>query len=206
MNGKGILLVLSGPSGAGKGTLCRALLEKEPSMQLSISATTRLPRGDEQDGVHYHFTTRDVFQEMIQNDQLLEWAEVYGNYYGTPRRAVYEVLAQGRDVILEIDIQGALQVKEKIESAVLVFVAPPSPAELRRRLVGRATDSLEEIEKRLSCTAKEMKLARRYNYVVINDEVERAVARLQSIVQAEKCRPRYFENFFDQFSRQDFYR
>ena len=196
---KGNLLVISGPSGAGKGTLCRALLAKDPAIQLSVSATTRPPRGDERDGIHYHFLTRETFQEMIETGELLEWAEVYGNYYGTPRRLVYNVLEQSRDVILEIDIQGALQVKEKIPEAVLVFIAPPSLRELCRRLTSRGTDTSDEIEKRLSFTAAEMKLASRYDYIIINDEVNLAVVKLQSVVQAEKCRPRFFEGFLAQF-------
>ena len=197
---KGNLLVISGPSGAGKGTLCRILVEKDPAIKLSVSATTRPPRGDERDGVHYHFLTRAVFQRMIEAGDLLEWAEVYSNYYGTPRRLVYDVLEQGRDVILEIDIQGALQVKEKIRSAVLIFIAPPSLGELRRRLTARGTDAPEEIARRLSFTAAEMKLASRYDYIVLNDEVGPAVAKLQSIVRAEKCRPRFFEGYLAQFS------
>ena len=197
---KGNLLVISGPSGAGKGTLCRVLVEKDPAIKLSVSATTRPPRGDERDGLHYHFLTRAVFQRMIEAGDLLEWAEVYSNYYGTPRRLVYDVLEQGRDVILEIDIQGALQVKEKIRPAVLIFIAPPSLGELRRRLTARGTDAPEEIDRRLSFTLAEMKLASRYDYIVLNDEVGPAVAKLQSIVRAEKCRPRFFEGYLAQFS------
>ena len=197
---KGNLLVISGPSGAGKGTLCRVLVEKDPAIKLSVSATTRPPRGDERDGLHYHFLTRAVFQRMIEAGDLLEWAEVYSNYYGTPRRLVYDVLEQGRDVILEIDIQGALQVKEKIRPAVLIFIAPPSLGELRRRLTARGTDAPEEIARRLSFTLAEMKLASRYDYIVLNDEVGPAVAKLQSIVRAEKCRPRFFEGYLAQFS------
>jgi guanylate kinase len=185
---KGLLLVISGPSGAGKGTIVKALQRAIPSLHLSISATTRLPRCGEVDGVDYYFLERDTFNIMIEEGQLLEWAEVYGNYYGTPRQYVQDVLEQGKDVILEIDIQGALQVKEKLPEAVLLFIAPPSKEELQMRLFGRKSDSREEIEKRLKCMAGEMKLAGGYDYFVVNDSINRATDSIQAIILAEKCR------------------
>jgi len=198
---KGILVVLSGPSGAGKGTVSRALQRDNPTLRLSVSATTRAPRKGEVEGLHYHFLEKEVFKELITNNQLLEWAEVYGNYYGTLRQFVQDSLVQGDDVMLEIDIQGALQVKEKFPEAVLIFIAPPSKSDLRSRLVSRGTDSRKEIEKRLSCVASEMELARRYDYIVINDDVTQALEKIQAIITAEKLRPRYHELFFEQFKK-----
>lgn len=189
---KGILIVVSGPSGVGKGTINRALLSLLPDISFSISVTTRLPRSGETDGVNYYFVGVEKFQEMIAAGELLEWAKVYGNYYGTPRRAVEEILEQGKDVTLEIDTQGALQVKDKYADAVLIFIAPPSLAELERRLLRRGTDSPDEILKRLHSAAAEMSLIHRYDYVVVNDEVEQAVSKVCSIITAEKCRSRYY--------------
>jgi len=196
---KGVLLIFSGPSGAGKGTICKALQQENPSLRLSVSATTRPPRIGEVDGVHYYFLKRETFQEMIQNEDFLEWAEVYGNYYGTPGRFVKEALDQGEDVILEIDIQGALQVKEKIPEAVLIFIAPPSKSELESRLTFRGTDSPEEIQKRLNRVSAEMELARRYDYIVINDSVMHVLEKIRAVITAEKLRPRYQEAFFHSF-------
>ncbi|MCG9967626.1 guanylate kinase [Pelotomaculum terephthalicicum JT] len=196
---KGALLVISGPSGAGKGTISLALQKDHPSLRLSVSATTRAPRKGEVDGLHYHFLQREVFKDLIKNDQLLEWAEVYGNYYGTLRRFVQETLEHGNDVILEIDIQGALQVKRNYPDAVLVFIAPPSKSELRSRLISRDTDSREEIEKRLSCAVSEMELARQYDFFVINDDISRALKKIHAVITVEKLRPRYHELFITQF-------
>ncbi|MGB9803015.1 guanylate kinase [Desulfofundulus sp.] len=189
MKSEGILMVLSGPSGAGKGTVCRALLEKQPGIHLSISATTRKPRAGEVDGVNYFFVSREKFQRMIDAGELLEWAEIYGNYYGTPLKSVEENLARGEDVLLEIDVQGGLQVKRKFPSAVLVFLLPPSRAALVERLTGRGTDPIEEIQRRLHWANTELKFLFSYDYIVINRKIEEAVATLQSILVAEKCRP-----------------
>ncbi|MDF9408022.1 MAG: Guanylate kinase [Pelotomaculum sp. PtaB.Bin013] len=201
MQEKGLLLVLSGPSGAGKGTISLALQKENPSLRLSVSATTRQPRKDEVDGLHYHFLKKEVFKNLINNDQLLEWAEVYGNYYGTLRRFVQESLEQGDDVMLEIDIQGALQVRQNFPDAVLIFIAPPSKSELRSRLISRDTDSKEEIEKRLGCAISEMELARQYDFIVINDDISKALEKVRAVITVEKLRPRYHELFFMQFKQ-----
>lgn len=199
MSEKGILLVVSGPSGAGKGTIVSLLQRDYPTLQLSISATTRAPRPGEVNGVNYHFIKKEVFQTLIEDDQLLEWAEVYGNYYGTLKQFVEKKLGQGQDLLLEIDIQGALQVKRKFPEAVLVFIAPPSKAELKSRLVSRATDSKEEIEKRLNCTIREMELAGQYDFIVVNDDVTQALTSIHAIITAEKLRPRYQDSFLTKF-------
>jgi guanylate kinase len=186
---KGILLVFSGPSGVGKGSICKALQNENPSIRLSVSATTRWPRSGEVDGVDYYFLDNESFGKMIEEGQLLEWAEVYGHFYGTPRRFLQEALDQGNDVVLEIDIQGALQVKERFPLAVLIFVVPPSLLELESRLISRGSDSREEIEKRLRCTTHEMEMAYHYDYIVVNDKVARALDIVRAIIIAEKSRP-----------------
>jgi guanylate kinase len=185
---QGILIVFSGPSGVGKGSICRALIKEDPSILLSVSATTRSPRNGEVHGVDYYFLDTKSFQKMIEEDELLEWAEVYGHYYGTPYRFLQEALDRGNDVILEIDIQGALQVKERFPMAVLIFVVPPSRLALESRLRARGTDSNEEIEKRLRCIECEIKMACHYDYIVINDELPRALATVRAIITAEKAR------------------
>lgn len=200
MERKGLLLVLSGPSGAGKGAICKELQINEPSMRLSVSATTRPPRRGEVEGADYFFLGKEIFKKMIQNGQLLEYAEVYDNHYGTPRRFVEESLGEGLDIILEIDIQGALQVKEKYPEAVLVFIAPPSKRELEKRLIIRGTDSQEVIGRRLQYVAGEMKLANRYDYIVINDEISKAVNKIRAILTAEKSRPGFFKSFLKNFN------
>jgi guanylate kinase len=186
MINQGLLMVVSGPSGAGKGTVCRRYMEKFLQTTLSISATTRPPREGEIDGVNYHFLKREVFEEMIDQGEFLEWAEVYGNYYGTPKKNIIKALNKGIDVILEIDIQGAMQVKNKYPEGVFVFILPPSYEVLRQRLIGRKTDSPEVIERRLSCAASEIEKVCDYNYGIINDNIDQAIKELEAIVVAEK--------------------
>lgn len=186
---RGILIVLSGPSGTGKGTVCKAVRDcADVAIEYSISATTRNPRNGEQHGREYFFYTKEQFEQLQDQGGLLEWAQVYDNYYGTPRAFVEEVLSSGRDCILEIDPQGALQVRKTSEEAVLVFIAPPSMEELRSRLAGRGTETVEEMEKRLRCADTEIGFMDQYDYVIINDNVETAAAKMKAILIAEKCR------------------
>ena len=188
MKAKGCLIVVSGPSGTGKGTICGKLLQQNKGIAYSVSATTRAPREGEQDGVNYYFLRKEEFERMIAEGELLEWAEVYGNYYGTPLKKIRERLAEGQDVLLEIDTQGALNVKSKMPEAVLIFIMPPSLEELEKRLRGRGTDAEEAILRRLSEAAHEIGLAREYNYVVENDEVAKALAKVEAVIAAEHCR------------------
>ncbi|WP_214827028.1 guanylate kinase [Exiguobacterium algae] len=186
---RGLLIVLSGPSGVGKGTVCRALREEENNnLQYSVSATTRKPREGEVEGVHYFFKSREEFEDMIKHNQLLEHAEFVGNYYGTPVEWVKETLESGQDVILEIEVQGAFQVKELLPEAVFLFLAPPSLQELRNRLIGRGTESEEVIKQRLLVAREEIELMDAYDYVVTNDEVDKAIDRIKAIVTAEHCK------------------
>lgn len=187
MQQEGLLIVVSGPSGAGKGTICKRLLEKNPNLGYSISATTRAPRTGEVNGVNYWFLSKEEFQKMIAEDGLLEWAEVYGNYYGTPAQKVKDSLAEGKNILLEIDTQGAALVRKKFPEGVYIYILPPSLEELKRRIIGRGTDSAESIERRLSCAREEMGCAsEQYNYLVLNDEVELAVERVETIIEAEQ--------------------
>ena len=174
---KGVLTVVSGFSGAGKGTVMKRLLEKYENYALSISVTTRKPREGERDGIEYFFRTREEVEAMIQEDQLLEHAEYVGNYYGTPRFYVEDMLSQGKNVILEIEIQGAMKIKEKIPEAVLVFVTPPTIEELRSRLTGRGTETADVIASRLRRAAEESEGMDNYDYILINDQVEDCVIR-----------------------------
>ena len=186
---EGLLLVVSGPAGVGKGTLDKALLERHQDMKLSVSATTRAPRPGEIDGVHYFFKTEEEFKAMIERNEFLEYMHVFQtNYYGTPRSFVEEQLSRGIDVILEIDVQGAMKVKKAFPNAVMIFIAPPSMAELKSRLIGRNTETLEQIEKRFATAEKEIAMLPEYEYVVTNDVVEMAVNRMESIITAEKCK------------------
>ena len=181
----GKLFVLSGPSGAGKGTICKRLLEETDKLDLSVSMTTRKPRVGETEGVSYFFTEKEVSQEHIKKGNLLEYAEVYGNYYGTPKTPVLDKLSRGIDVILEIDMQGALKVKESYPDGVFIFILPPSMTELRKRLTGRGTETAEAIELRLGEALKELSYIDKYDYCVVNGVLEEAVARVKAIVVAE---------------------
>lgn len=187
MQEKGILLIISGPSGSGKGTVVSSLIEDQ-QYALSISATTRKPRNYEIDGIHYFFKEKEEFERMIDDNQFIEHACFCGNYYGTPKTYVEGKLEKGYNVILEIEVQGALQVKEKYPDAVLIFLIPPSLKVLRERLEGRGTEDRDTIEKRISRAAEEMEFLPQYDYIVINDEVENASKKIQTTVNAEKMR------------------
>lgn len=185
MNEKGILIIISGPSGSGKGTVVEKL-KADPSYALSISATTRQPRNYEQDGVHYFFKSTDEFKKMIEEGKLLEWAEFCGNFYGTPKDYVMGKLNEGLNVILEIEVQGAAQIKKIFPEAVTVFLIPPDKEELRKRLIGRGTEDMDTVEKRLKRASEEIELLPHYDFVVVNDTVENAVKSINTVVKAAK--------------------
>ncbi|MCY6381401.1 guanylate kinase [Hoeflea prorocentri] len=192
------MLVLSSPSGAGKSTIARSLLENDKELSLSVSVTTRKRRGSEIDGVHYRFLSDVEFERLRDTDALLEWAEVHGNFYGTPREAVEKNMADGRDMLFDIDWQGAVQLQEKMAADVVsVFILPPSLAELKSRLHRRAEDSQEVIEMRLENSRAEMEHWRDYDYVVINDDLDRAYSAVRSIVLAERLRRDRRPGLFD---------
>ena len=187
---RGKTFIVSGPSGVGKSTVLKALLEQRRDVYFSVSATTREMRPGEEDGVHYHFLEVDTFRQWIARGEFLEYAEYVGNFYGTPKRYVDEAMDRGEDVILDIEIQGAIQVKSKRPETVSIFIAPPSWTELERRLTERGTDSPEKIQKRLLRAKVEFQTAHTYDYFVINDSVESAVRELDAIMTAEHCKPR----------------
>ncbi|MDK2784197.1 MAG: guanylate kinase [Bacillota bacterium] len=191
---KGLLIVLSGPSGAGKGTVCQLLRQRNPRLAYSVSATTRAPRPGEKHGVNYFFLNREEFETWRARGEFLEWAEVYGNLYGTPRSYVEERLASGQDVLLEIDTQGALQVKASFPTGVFIFLLPPSFAELKARITQRGTESENERMRRLAAAQSEIAQLRAYDYLVVNDKVEEAVARVEAILMAEHARVNRFSD------------
>lgn len=184
---RGLLIVISGPSGAGKGTICKALLERN-DYWISVSATTRKPRQGEIEGINYYFVDREEFQKKIELEDFLEYAEVYGNFYGTPKSKVEEMLDKGIDVILEIDIQGALRVKEKVSEGVFIFILPPSMEELKQRIINRGSETQESLMTRFKSAYQEINYISKYNYAVVNDKVNDAVKKIESILVAERCR------------------
>ena len=187
MKTQGLLLVVSAPSGCGKGTILGEIL-KDDSFYYSISATTRAPREGEQDGVNYHFITKEEFEQRIAQGGMLEYAQYCGNYYGTPKKEVEQMREAGRDVILEIEVEGAMKVRALCPDAVFLFIAPPSVEELRRRLNKRGTEAAEVIEERVSQAARELSYADRYDYIIVNGELEKAIQDFRTVVRAEKLR------------------
>jgi guanylate kinase len=185
---KGTVFIISAPSGAGKTTLCDMLLARYDQVRFAVSHTTRPPRGEERDGVAYHFITLDEFDKIKQANGFLEWARVHGHYYGTSAAEVYDTIARGEDILLDIDYQGAFQVKQRLEKPVLIFITPPSIAVLEQRLRSRGLNEEDEIRRRLIIAAKEMSMADQYDYVVVNDDLDDAFENLSSIFAAERKR------------------
>ena len=202
MNKEGILIVVSGFSGAGKGTIMKALLERYDNYALSISATTRNPRPGEEEGKAYFFKTTDEFEKMIAKDDLIEYAMYVGNYYGTPKAYVEEQLRAGKDVILEIEIQGALKVKEKFPNTLLLFVTPPSAEELRKRLEGRGTETQEVIDGRMKRAIEEAEYMDQYDYLVVNDELDVCVEEMHHLIQGEHERCFRNQTFIEHMKRE----
>ena len=204
MNHQGILVVVSGFSGAGKGTLMKELLKRYDNYALSISATTRAPREGETDGKEYFFVTKEQFEKMRDERKLVEYAQYVNNYYGTPKEYVEQKMAEGKDVILEIEIQGALKVKKRFPDALLLFVTPPSAEELRRRLVGRGTETLEVINARLARAAEEASGMEAYDYLLINDDLDRCVEEMHQLIQLQHRKTSYNLDFLSKM-REDLY-
>ena len=190
-NRRGLMFVLSSPSGAGKSTIAQLLLNEDDNLDLSVSFTTREKRSSEVDGVHYHFRTREQFEKMVEHEELLEWAEVHGNYYGTPRQFVEEKLQAGTDVLFDIDIQGTYQINEKMpEDVATIFILPPSIAEMKSRLKRRAEDSDEVILRRMKTAVSELEAWPDYEYLVVNEDLDLAFKEVKSILTAERMRQR----------------
>ena len=204
MNHQGILVVVSGFSGAGKGTLMKELLKRYDNYALSISATTRAPREGETDGKEYFFVSKEQFEKMRDEQKLIEYAQYVNNYYGTPKEYVEQKMAEGKDVILEIEIQGALKVKKRFPDALLLFVTPPSAEELRRRLVGRGTETLEVINARLARAAEEASGMEAYDYLLINDDLDRCVEEMHQLIQLQHRKTSYHLDFLSKM-REDLY-
>jgi len=186
--GVGIIFFISAPSGTGKTTLVKEVMDQLPSLQFSVSCTTRLPRPNEKDGEDYHFVSHSVFQKMLERNEFLEWAEVLGNHYGTPRPDLKKLESDGIDLILDIDTQGAKKAIKEIDLPILIYLLPPSLKVLRERLIDRGVDSLEMIKFRLSNAERDMEEAHWYHYVIVNDRIEDAIEKLKSIIIAERCR------------------
>ena len=204
MNQQGILVVVSGFSGAGKGTLMKELLKRYDNYALSVSATTRHPREGEKDGEDYFFVNREYFQQMIEEGRLVEYAQYVNHYYGTPRDYVEKKMAEGKDVILEIEIQGALKVKKRFPDALLIFVTPPSAGELRRRLVGRGTETIEVINARLRRAAEEASGMEAYDYLLINDEIDACVEQMHQLITLQHSKTCYHLDFLSRM-REELY-
>ena len=204
MNQQGILVVVSGFSGAGKGTLMKELLKRYDNYALSVSATTRQPREGEKDGEDYFFVNREYFQQMIEDGRLVEYAQYVNHYYGTPRDYVEKKMAEGKDVILEIEIQGALKVKKRFPDALLIFVTPPSAGELRRRLVGRGTETIEVINARLRRAAEEASGMEAYDYLLINDEIDKCVEQMHQLITLQHSKTCYHLDFLSRM-REELY-
>lgn len=200
---KGFLLIISGPAGTGKGTVCKEMLEGNEDILYSISATTRQPREGEVDGVNYLFTDEDKFKDMVEKDEFLEYANVHTNYYGTPKEYVVEQVEKGEIVLLEIDVQGALQIKQNYDEAVFVFLLPPTMEELRNRIIKRGTESMEDIDRRYANAFKEIEFLGKYDYFVINNQVEDAVKDIEAIIRAEKLRVKRHSNIKEEILRRD---
>lgn len=194
---KGSLFIISGPSGTGKGTVCNELV-KDKNIFLSVSATTRDRRADEIDGVTYYYTDKEKFLEMIENGQMLEYAQYSGNYYGTPKAAVEKMLCEGKNVILEIEVQGALKVKAIMPEAVLIFIVPPSIKELRERLKSRGRESDEEIEKRIKAAKWEFSQSPKYNYVLVNDDLDKCVRETMDIIKETNKRRQLVDSLLEE--------
>ncbi|MGL4800459.1 MAG: guanylate kinase [Cellulosilyticaceae bacterium] len=201
MQNEGLKIILSGPSGSGKGTIVKELL-KDEQFVVSISATTRNPREGEVHGTHYFFKSKEEFESMIAKAELLEYACFCDNYYGTPKDFVDQTILTGKEVILEIEVQGALQVKSVYPDAIFVFIMPPTMAELRSRLIGRNTETPEVIEKRLMRATDELKLFKEYDYIVINDDLDLAVEQIKHIVNAEKSKSYRYKNYIQEMLEQ----
>lgn len=187
-NTRGVLIVFSGPSGSGKGTVLKETMKMCDNLKLSVSVTTRTPREGERDGVDYIFYSQDEFRDLVSKDGFLEWAQFCDNYYGTPKAEIEAQLSVGNDVVLEIDVQGAMKVKEKCPEAVLIFNLPPSKEELKKRLIGRNTDAPDVIQKRLETANWEIEQAKYYDYVLLNDTVNKAANTFLTIIESEKCK------------------
>lgn len=198
----GLLIAVSGPSGAGKGTICRKLVEKRDDVMISVSATTRAPRPGETDGVHYYFKTKEEFTRMIQNGDLVEWVEYCDNYYGTPKQPLLDGIKTGNVYILEIEMEGTLNVKKQFPESILIFVVPPEFADLRRRIEGRNSETECDIIKRLERAKKEINIAHQYDYIVVNDDLDKATDLVENIIEVERTRVCRNKDFINNYIRE----